>query len=140
MLQDRKIKIGVVGCGKIASNHFKSIAELSHDYELQCICDTHPATLEGAMSTMKRPGYATIDAMLDAEPDLDLVTLCSPSGLHAAQTIRIAKAQKHVITEKPMATRWTDGIDMVNACDAANVQLFVVKQNRYQPALQLLRD
>ena len=60
--------------------------------------------------------------------------------MHAQQTIQIAAKNKHIVTEKPMATRWSDGLDMVNACDKAAVKLFVVKQNRYQPALQLLKQ
>jgi UDP-N-acetyl-2-amino-2-deoxyglucuronate dehydrogenase len=71
--------------------------------------------------------------------DADLVALCTPSGLHPAQTILCAQAGRHVVTEKPMATRWRDGQRMVEACDAANVRLFVVKQNRHNPTLQLLR-
>jgi UDP-N-acetyl-2-amino-2-deoxyglucuronate dehydrogenase len=85
-------------------------------------------------------GYQSLDDMLAADNSLDIITLCSPSGLHASQTIRIANEKKHIITEKPMATRFEDGVQMVNACDNAGVQLFVVKQNRYQPALQLLRN
>lgn len=137
--KDRKIKIGVVGCGKIAANHFNSIKELSDQYELVSVCDSHAEKLHSVTQQLGVKGYDNLDAMLASEPSLDVVTLCSPSGLHAQQTIQIAKQFKHVITEKPMATRWSDGVEMVNACDKANVKLFVVKQNRYQPALQLLK-
>lgn len=140
IIADRKIRIGVAGCGKIAGNHFKSIKELSDRYELTAVCDAKAECLQQVASEHQVEGYTSLDAMLKAQPALDLITLCSPSGLHAPQTIRIASSGKHVITEKPMATRWRDGIDMVNACDAANVKLFVVKQNRYQPALQLLKN
>jgi UDP-N-acetyl-2-amino-2-deoxyglucuronate dehydrogenase len=69
----------------------------------------------------------------------DIVGLATPSGLHPQQAIEIAQAGKHVITEKPMATRWRDGLAMVDACDRAGVRLFVVKQNRRNATLQLLR-
>lgn len=140
IIKNRKIKIGVVGCGKIAANHFKSITDLKDRYELVCVCDTEPQTLHQAMTTLDIKGHHDIDSMLQTHPDLDLITLCSPSGLHAQQTIHIAQNGKHVITEKPMATRWVDGIEMVKACDKAKVKLFVVKQNRYQPALQQLKQ
>lgn len=140
LIDNRKIRIGVVGCGKIASNHFKSLTDLSDDYDIQGVCDTNQETLKEITSSLNIEGYSSIDAMLASCPELDLITLCSPSGLHAKQTIHLANHGKHVITEKPMATRWTDGIEMVNACDNANVRLFVVKQNRYQPALQILRE
>jgi UDP-N-acetyl-2-amino-2-deoxyglucuronate dehydrogenase len=139
LIKDRKIRIGVVGCGKIATNHFNSLAELIDQFELLCVCDNQPEALKKATSTLQVEGYSDIDSMLNSKPELDIITLCSPSGLHAAQTIQIAAQSKHVITEKPMAIRWSDGVEMVNACDKAKVKLFVVKQIRYQPALQLLK-
>ena len=76
--------------------------------------------------------------MLQQE-QLDLVILCTPSGLHSAQAQIVAKYKINVMTEKPMATRWHDGVDMVKACDEARVRLFVVKQNRRNATLQLLK-
>ena len=70
---------------------------------------------------------------------IDLVVLCTPSGLHSEQAIIAAKYGKSVVSEKPMATRFSDGIAMVKACDEANVRLFVVKQNRHNETLQLLK-
>ena len=74
------------------------------------------------------------------DANLDMVILCTPSGLHASQTVEAAEAKLHVMTEKPMATRWQDGLRMVEACDKANVNLFVVKQNRRNATLQLLKN
>lgn len=76
--------------------------------------------------------------MLAAE-QLDLVALCTPSGTHPAQAMLAARRGVHVVTEKPMATRWKDGVSMVKACDEAGVRLFVVKQNRRNTTLQLLK-
>jgi UDP-N-acetyl-2-amino-2-deoxyglucuronate dehydrogenase len=68
------------------------------------------------------------------------VILTTPSGLHADQAVAIAQTGRHVMTEKPMATRWQDGLRMVKACDEAGVRLFVVKQNRRNATLQLLKQ
>ena len=70
---------------------------------------------------------------------LDLVVLCTPSGLHPSQAILAATHGVHVVTEKPMATRYIDGLKMVKACDEASVRLFVVKQNRRNATLQILK-
>jgi UDP-N-acetyl-2-amino-2-deoxyglucuronate dehydrogenase len=113
---------------------------LSDQFELVSVCDKQPDILEEATKTSGANGYSSLGDMLKSDDKLDIITLCSPSGLHAQQTIQIAQAGRHVITEKPMATRWSDGNDMVKACDDADVQLFVVKQVRYQPALQLLKN
>mgnify|MGYP001262290994 FL=1 len=69
-----------------------------------------------------------------------MIVLATPSGMHAAQTIQAAEAGRHVMTEKPMATRWHDGQAMVAACDRAGVELFVVKQNRRNATIQLLKQ
>ena len=72
----------------------------------------------GAWSAPARPGSESLDAML-AGTDADVVILATPSGLHADQAMQVAAAGRHVMTEKPMATRWQDGKRMVHACDQA---------------------
>ncbi|HEV2083734.1 MAG TPA: Gfo/Idh/MocA family oxidoreductase, partial [Gemmatimonadales bacterium] len=84
------------------------------------------------------PGFRSLEALLPGT-NPDIVILATPSGLHADQAIQVAAAGRHVMTEKPMATRWQDGKRMVHACDQAGVHLFVVKQNRRNATLQLLK-
>jgi len=136
--KDRKIRMAIVGCGRISKNHFGSIEQHQENIELVAICDTNPAVLKEHEKRYKVPAYRSLETMLESE-DLDIVTLCTPSGIHPMQTEIIASAGVHVMTEKPMATRWTDGVAMVKACDRANVRLFVVKQNRRNATLQLLK-
>ncbi|HFQ5194263.1 TPA: Gfo/Idh/MocA family protein [Vibrio vulnificus] len=138
MIKDRKIRIAVVGCGRISKNHFGSIEQLGEEFELVAVCDNSPAVLGEHCEKYDVPGYLSLDELLVSE-QMDLVTLCTPSGLHASQTIKAAKAGVHVITEKPMATKWADGLAMVKACEDAGVRLFVVKQNRRNSTLQLLK-
>ncbi|WP_312845471.1 Gfo/Idh/MocA family oxidoreductase [Vibrio cholerae] len=138
MDRNSKIKIAVVGCGRISKNHFGSIEQLNSEFELVAVCDNNQQVLSEHQERYKVPGYLSIDDLLESEK-LDLVTLCTPSGLHASQAIKAAHAGVHVITEKPMATKWEDGLAMVKACDEAGVRLFVVKQNRRNSTLQLLK-
>jgi len=135
---DRKIRIAVLGCGRIAKNHFESIQQLSDDLELVAICDINPVIVDEFSQKYGVPGFTNLENMIK-EISIDVVTICTPSGLHPAQAIQIANAGIHVMTEKPMATRWADGVAMVKACDAAGVRLFVVKQNRRNTTLQLLK-
>ena len=74
-----------------------------------------------------------------AESKADIATIATPSGLHAEQGVAAAKAGKHVVMEKPMAISLTGADALVQACDKAGVQLFVVKQNRLNPPIQLLK-
>ena len=137
-ITDRKIRIAVVGCGRIAKNHFAAIAQHAERLELAAVCDTDAERLGQHASEHKAPGYSRYEDLL-RESGCDLVSLCTPSGLHARQTILAARHGKHVMTEKPMATRWQDGLDMVRVCDEAGVRLFVIKQNRRNATLQLLK-
>jgi UDP-N-acetyl-2-amino-2-deoxyglucuronate dehydrogenase len=104
----KRIKIAIVGCGRISKNHFGSIEQLDHEYELVAVCDTDPEVLEFHKQKYDVPGYLSLDDLLISE-SLDVVALCTPSGLHATQTIKSAKAKVNVITEKPMATKWEYG-------------------------------
>ena len=137
-ITDRKIRFALVGCGRIAQNHFAAIKQHETRAELVGICDIDSAALDAAVKTTGATPYKTLTEML-AKCDADAFILTTPSGLHPGQAIEIAKAGKHVITEKPMATRWEDGKRMVKACDEAGVRLFVVKQNRRNATLQLLK-
>jgi UDP-N-acetyl-2-amino-2-deoxyglucuronate dehydrogenase len=136
--KDRKIRIGVVGCGRISANHFKAIEAHKSELLLSAVCDTDPTALRAASELHGVHGYASVVDLLD-NAEVDVVALCTPSGLHPAQAIQAARAGRHVVTEKPMATRWSDGLQMVRECDQAGVHLFVVKQNRRNPTLQLLK-
>jgi UDP-N-acetyl-2-amino-2-deoxyglucuronate dehydrogenase len=137
-IEKRKIRIAIVGCGRISKNHFGSIENHSDQMELVAVCDNDEATLQEHMKEYNVEGYTKLDEML-ASQDLDIVAVCTPSGIHASQTKLIAQHGVHVMTEKPMATRWQDGVEMVKACDDAGVHLFVVKQNRLNSTLQLLK-
>ncbi len=134
----RKIRVALVGCGRIAARHFEAFAGHAGECELVAVADVDPEALAQAVASTGAKGFTSLDALL-AGSDADVVVLATPSGLHAKQAIQCAAAGRHVVTEKPMATRWQDGKAMVAACDAANVRLFVVKQNRRNATVQLLK-
>ena len=135
---NRKIRFALVGCGRIAQNHFAAIKQHGDHAELVGVCDINPTALADAVKTTGAKPFQSLREML-ANCDADVFILTTPSGLHPDQAIEIAKAGRNVITEKPMATRLADGKRMVKACDEAGVRLFVVKQNRRNATLQLLK-
>jgi UDP-N-acetyl-2-amino-2-deoxyglucuronate dehydrogenase len=139
IITDRKIRLALVGCGRISANHFGAIEKHAERVELVDVCDVDALALESAVSKTGATGHRRMSDML-VTTTADLVILATPSGLHPEQTIQIAKSGRHVMTEKPMATRWNDGLNMVRACDEAGVRLFVVKQNRRNATLQMLRQ
>ena len=135
---NRKIRFALVGCGRIAQNHFAAIKQHSDHAELVGVCDINPVALADAVKTTGAQPFNSLTEML-TNCDADVFVLTTPSGLHPDQAIEIAKTGRNVITEKPMATRLADGNRMVKACDEAGVRLFVVKQNRRNATLQLLK-
>ena len=138
LIADRRIRFALVGCGRISANHIDSIERHADRAQLVAVCDVDPGRLAAAAARTGAEAFASIEALL-AGADVDAVILATPSGVHSAQAIRCARAGRHVVTEKPMATRWEDGKAMVLACDEAGVLLFVVKQNRRNPTLQLVK-
>jgi UDP-N-acetyl-2-amino-2-deoxyglucuronate dehydrogenase len=136
---DRKIRFALVGCGRIAKNHIEAIRRHESHAELLAVCDIDPKALQQAAQDTGAAGFPSLTSLL-AGSRPDCVVLATPSGLHPQQVIEIARAGLDVMTEKPMATRWGDGLAMVRECDAAGVRLFVVKQNRRNRTLQLLKQ
>lgn len=138
IITDRPLKVGIVGCGRISKNHFGSLLQYPEDLELSAVCDIDGAALEKATVEYNVQGYTELKDMLIHEK-LDLVVLCTPSGLHPSQAVLASAHGVNVVSEKPMATSYGDGLRMVKACDNASVRLFVVKQNRSNATLQLLK-
>ena len=138
-ITDRKLRFALVGCGRVAQNHIAALQAHAAQAELVAVCDTDAAALQRAVQATGAQGFDSLGALL-AGSQPDCVALATPSGLHPQQVIEIAAAGVDAMTEKPMATRWSDGLAMVRACDEAGVRLFVVKQNRRNRTLQLLKQ
>jgi UDP-N-acetyl-2-amino-2-deoxyglucuronate dehydrogenase len=136
-MSSRRVRIALVGCGRISKNHFEALAQLA-EYELTGVCDIveDRARVAGQQAGVR--WWTSYEQMLK-EAESDIITIATPSGLHPEHGILAARAGKHVITEKPMAIN-LDGADaLIKACDDAGVRLFVVKQNRLNAPIQLLR-
>jgi UDP-N-acetyl-2-amino-2-deoxyglucuronate dehydrogenase len=138
LISDRPIRFAVVGCGRISGNHFAALKQHAPHAQLVAVCDNNAARLQAAVHSTGATGYASLPDLLQ-HSDADLVVLATPSGLHPQQTIAVAQAGRHVLSEKPMATKWDEGVAMVRACRDAGVKLFVVKQNRLNATMQLLK-
>ncbi|MBM4194497.1 MAG: Gfo/Idh/MocA family oxidoreductase [Gemmatimonadetes bacterium] len=131
------VRLAFVGCGRISKTHFDAIAKVP-GLRLVAVCDSVADRAKAAGESLGLPWFTDQATMLREVP-CDAVTVASPSGLHPAHGIIAANAGKHVICEKPMATSLGGADALVKACDDARVQLFVIKQNRLNPAVQLLK-
>jgi UDP-N-acetyl-2-amino-2-deoxyglucuronate dehydrogenase len=132
-----EFQVALVGCGRISKNHFDAIRNVD-GLRLSAVADIDEARARTAGEEQGVPWFTSYADML-ASAKSDIVAICTPSGAHAAQGIAAARAGKHVITEKPMSITLEQADALVDACDAAGVKLFVVKQNRLNPSVQLLK-
>jgi UDP-N-acetyl-2-amino-2-deoxyglucuronate dehydrogenase len=137
-LRDRPIRFALVGCGRISASHVDALRQHVSRAELVAVCDRRPEALAAAAERTGARPFDSLEALL-AGSDADVVVLATPSGLHPQQAIQAAQAGRHVLSEKPMATKWEEGVAMVRACRDANVKLFVVKQNRLNATMQRLK-
>ncbi len=138
-ITDRPIRFALVGCGRISANHLQALKQHAGRAELVAVCDIRPEALAAAVAQTAAAGFDSLTDLL-ARSNADVVVLATPSGLHPLQAMQAARAGRHVLTEKPMATKWDEGMAMVRVCRDAGVKLFVVKQNRLNATLQALKQ
>ena len=131
------VRVALVGCGRISRNHFDAIAKVE-GLRLVAVADSDRSRATTVGAEQGVPAFGSVEEMLSAIPS-DLVAICTPSGLHPQHGILAARAGRHVLTEKPMAISLEAADQLVQACDASGVHLFVVKQNRLNPPIQLLK-
>jgi UDP-N-acetyl-2-amino-2-deoxyglucuronate dehydrogenase len=134
------IRFGLLGCGRISKRHSDLLGGNHIDRaQLTGVCDPVRARADALASKFGVPAYYNIDDFL-AQKDIDAVSVLTPSGMHPEHVIACARAEKHVVVEKPMALRLQDADEMIRACDEAGVKLFVVKQNRFNVPVVKARE
>ena len=131
-----ELRFGIVGCGRIASRHAKHISVAGR---LIATCDILVERAAGLARLSGARAYRHLDEMLVAE-ELDVVSICTPNGLHAKHTIASFAAGCHVLCEKPMAISVADCASMIQAAERANRRLFIVKQNRFNPPIVVAKS
>lgn len=129
------MNVALVGCGRISKKHVAAI-EAHPDLELYATCDI----LESRRDLYKvGKSWTDYEGMLQSK-NIDIVSICTPSDLHAEMAIAAANVGKHVLIEKPIALNVSDGKRVIKACEINNVKLCVVVQNRFNPELQAMKS
>jgi UDP-N-acetyl-2-amino-2-deoxyglucuronate dehydrogenase len=131
------IRLALVGCGRISQTHFDAVREVE-GIELVAVCDTVEQRARDAGEQNDVPWFTSYPKMLSDVPS-DAVAICTPSGLHPQHGILAAREGRHVVCEKPMAITLSAADELAHACDEHGVHLFVVKQNRLNPSVQLVK-
>ena len=133
------IRMGLIGCGRISGKHFEAVEHIENARFVTC-ADIIPERALAAAEKYRLDSYFTDYKEMLAKEDLDLGVICTPSGLHPEIGMDIARSQINVLTEKPMAIDLPSADAFIKTCDDNRVNLFVVKQNRLNPTMLLLKN
>lgn len=130
-MEKNKVRFAVVGCGHIGKRHAEMISR-DTGAELVALCDIRPAA-ELGIEAYPVPFFPSLDALLDADLPIDVISVCTPNGLHAPMALRILETGHHTVIEKPMALTPADAEKVVYTSLRYRKQVFCVMQNRYSP-------
>jgi predicted dehydrogenase len=134
----REIKFALIGCGRIAVKHAKLLISMD-DVELVAVSDNIHERVKDFSEKYHVNGYHDYKEMLKKE-DIDVVSVLTPSGTHAAIGVDVANSKKHLVVEKPMALRLEDADLLIETCYRNGIKLFVVKQNRFNLPVKKLKE
>lgn len=134
----QKIKFAVVGCGHIGKRHAEMISR-NEDCELVALCDVKPR-VELGLEAYEVPFFNDVNTLLEAVSGVDVVTVCTPNGLHIPLSMAALERDKHVVCEKPMGLSKADCEDLLSMALQKNRQVFGVMQNRYSPPSQWIKE
>ncbi len=129
--------VGILGSGMIAEYHQQAI-DANEDLKLSAMAHYDSTKFSSISERFGVPCLSYEDML--ANPDINIICICTPSGQHAAQAIAAAEAGKHVLVEKPMALSLEDADAMIQACEKAGVQLAVALQRRAEPLFQQVKS
>lgn len=131
------IKFAIVGCGRIAQRHAEEINKVGI---LKAVCDVDYKRASDLGNKYNSASYQDLDEMLGEEKQVDVVSVCTPNGLHAQHSIKALNAGFHVLCEKPMAINLKDCHEMIDAAEKSGLQLIIIKQNRFNPPVAAVKD
>ncbi len=132
------MRFGIIGCGRIAPRHAKYISEID-GVDLVAVADINKERANSFSEEYNSDCYYDYRELLDRK-DIDVINICTPSGLHSRMSIEAMEAGKHVIVEKPMALSLLDADAMISTSKKTRKKMCITLQNRYNPPMQKLRE
>jgi len=136
---NKKIKFGLIGCSRISKQHFGSMEYLKDKIQLIALCDEIETKARGIGKKYNVDWYTDYKKLLKRD-DIDIISICTPNGLHAEMAIATANSSKHALVEKPIALNIQEADQMINVFEKNNKKLFVVKQVRFNPTVMVVKE
>jgi len=138
MEQREKIRFAIVGMGHIGKRHAEMVRR-NPEARLIAVSDILPENSLN-ISHLEVPFFSSVDELLSAGPEFDVLIVCTPNGLHAEHTLKGLDHKKHVVIEKPMALTVADCEKIIFRALQVSRQVFCVMQNRYSPPSMWLKE
>jgi UDP-N-acetyl-2-amino-2-deoxyglucuronate dehydrogenase len=136
IMNKSKIKFAIIGCGRIAQRHAEHISKLAN---LVAVCDIDHKKANELSSKYGCLSFFDIDELLKTK-SFDVLSICTPNGIHAEHSIKALKSGYHVLCEKPIAISVQDCGEMIKTAEKANRRLFAIKQNRFNPPVVAVKN
>ena len=133
-----KVKFAVIGCGHIGKRHAEMISR-NAESQLVALCDVRPKEALG-LEAFDVPYFNDPVAFLKAVPEVEVVCICTPNGLHAPLSLLALEHGKHIVCEKPMALTKADCESVLGKALQKHRHVFGVMQNRYSPPSHWLKE
>lgn len=134
------LNIALIGCGRISVRHAQLLGSgRIVGARLSAVCDIVGAKAEKLGSEFKVAHFTDMHDMMRSQKP-DVVVVLTESGNHARHVLDLVQYGAHIVVEKPMALKLADADAMIEACDAADIKLFVIKQNRFNVPVRKLRE
>jgi UDP-N-acetyl-2-amino-2-deoxyglucuronate dehydrogenase len=132
-----KIKFGIIGCGRIAQRHAEHINKYG---KLIAVCDIVKEKATELANKYQAKVYEHVEDLLTNEKEIDVISVCTPNGLHASHSLAALNNNFHVLCEKPMAISVHDCGEMIKTAEKVNKRLFAIKQNRFNPPVTKVKE
>lgn len=136
----RKLRFGIIGCGAIGPTHAGALQQLSDLAELVAVADMNPERSRPLVAKYNLKKCYKTDAEMLADPEIDAVCICTPSGMHADHAIAAMRAGKHAIVEKPMEVSLAACDRMIQAERETGKKLAIISQHRYDHSTIFVKD
>lgn len=134
---NKKINIAILGCGRISKKHIQAIKQNSKKFNLIGFCDKNKNKLNKIKYKINK--FNSINQLLNSRLKIDLVSICTPSGLHKIHAKKCLEKNFNVLIEKPMALTESDAKEIIKASKRYKKKVFICLQNRFNPTITFLK-
>ena len=136
----KNLRFAIIGCGRIGERHAKLLgSKLINNASLVAVCDVNEEKSKNFGELYDVPYFTDLHKMMENQ-EINVVSVLTPSGLHAKHVIELSKYACDIVVEKPMALKYLDAKKMIQKCSENKSRLFVVKQNRFNKPILKLRE